>query len=567
MKLARLALFYSTLQSIAFATCSQSDTVPLATVKNGTLQGLHLPDFQEDLFLGVRFAEPPIGDLRLRHPVPQQKSWEGVRNATARGLSCPGYSDWVNGSTMGEDCLTLDIVRPSGVGTNAKLPVLVWIYGGGSFIAGGSADVRYNTSYLVNASVAIDKPIIAVSLNYRLAGFGFLASKEIVEADAANIGLWDQHLALQWIQENIGSFGGDSTKVTIVGESAGAMSIGYHLMALDGVNGGLFRGAIMESGSALAIQVNTIPELNTTWQPIYDNITETVGCSKSIDSLACLRTVPYEALYQAFSPFLNITPIVDGTLLPRLPSESLAQGKIADVSLLIGTNTDEGTADFFNIRGTLNIDADVHALLSGLGGGLDNSTVSDLLELYSDDPAAGCPFGTGNERFADQGYQYKRGAAIVGDERFQAGRRATAEYYASLPAERRNAVYSYRFDQPPWNGIEQLIATTAPVYATHYSEVRYVFNIKPSASEDYSDWIGPYPEFYDLSNLMARSWISFVNDLNPNHHKVGGVPAWPEYAERKDNMVFRVNGSVVEADDWRVPQLSYWASMWKELRR
>jgi carboxylesterase type B len=118
------------------------------------------------------------------------------------------------------------------------------------FFAGGVADPRYNTSYLVNASIAMGKPMIAVSFNYRLAGWGFLASKEVVNANASNIALFDQRLALQWIQENIGAFGGDPRKVTIVGESAGAFSVGYHLLANEGDNEGLFRAAVMESGSA-----------------------------------------------------------------------------------------------------------------------------------------------------------------------------------------------------------------------------------------------------------------------------------------------------------------------------
>jgi cholinesterase len=142
------------------------------------------------------------------------------------------------------------VVRPAGTTCGDDLPVLVWIYGGG-FDAGGSADPRYNTSYIVNASVAIHKPIIMVSINYRVGGWGFLGSKEVVAAGASNIGLFDQRLALTWVQENIQAFGGDPNKVTISGESAGGFSVGYHLTAFDGENGGLFRAAILESGNAL----------------------------------------------------------------------------------------------------------------------------------------------------------------------------------------------------------------------------------------------------------------------------------------------------------------------------
>lgn len=220
----------------------------------------------------------------------------------------------------------------------------------------------------------------------------------------------------------------------------------------------------------LTSQVNSIQQLTSSYQPIYDNVTETVGCSKAKDSLACLRTVPYDALFAAFAPFV-MTPILDGQFLSRLPSESFTKGLVADVAILAGGNTDEGTASFFGPRGTLNTDDDIHALLAGMGNGLDNHTVAELMRLYPDDPAQGCPFNTGSERFADQGYQYKRGAAIIGDEVVHAGRRFTTEYYSERPKNCRKPVYSYRFDQSPWNGVEILVATEAPVYATHYAEV------------------------------------------------------------------------------------------------
>ncbi|CZR58626.1 related to carboxylesterase type B [Phialocephala subalpina] len=537
---------------------------PRVTIKNGTLRGIHLPAFNEDVFLGIPFAAPPVGELRLRRPESHQNSWKGVRNATVRSPSCPGYAGFDIGLELGEDCLTVDIVRPSGTVSDEGLPVLVWIYGGG-FDAGGSADPRYNTSYLVNASVAIHKPIILVSINYRIGGWGFLASKEVVAAGESNIGLFDQRLALKWIQENIGAFGGDPDKVTIAGESAGGFSVGYHLTAFDGKHDSLFRAAIMQSGNALGPGINSVSQLNTTYQPIYDNVTEAVGCSNRTDSLACLRTVPYEALFAAFSPFV-MTPILDSEFLTRLPSESFSKGLVANVAILAGSNTDEGTATFFGPRDTLNTDEDVHALVAGLGNGLDNDTVSKIMDLYPDNPEQGCPFNTGSERFASQGYMFKRGAAIVGDEVIHAGRRFITKYYSSLKSRTRKPVYSYRFDQSPWNGIEVLVATVAPVYSTHYSEICFVFNIDPSVSTNNTNWIGPYPEYHDLSNLISRSWISFVHDLDPNNHGVRGVPNWPEYSKSASNLVFRVNGTVTELDNWRGEQLEFWAEIWNKLK-
>jgi len=308
-----------------------------------------------------------------------------------------------------------------------------------------------------------------------------------------------------------------------------------------------------------------VPQLNTTYQPIYDNVTETVGCAKAKDSLACLRTVPYTALFNAFEPFV-MTPMLDGEFLSRLPSESFAKGLVANVAILAGSNTDEGTATFFGPRRTLNTDEDIHALFAGLGTGLDNATVAEGMELYPDDPAQGCPFNTGSERFADQGYQYKRGAAIVGDSVIHAGRRYTTEYYSSLPSKVRQPVYSYRFDQTPWNGVEELVATVAPVYSTHYSEICFVFAIDSSVSQGNTNWIGPYKNFTDLATLISRSWVSFVHDLDPNAHGCGGVAKWPEYSSSHSNFVFKVDDSFVEKDDWREEQLLFWGKLWQDLK-
>lgn len=183
----------------------------------------------------------------------------------------------------------------------------------------------------------------------------------------------------------------------------------------------LLRVTIVVNGSF------SVPEREAAGSPIYDNVTHTVGCFDAADSLNCLRTVHYEVLFGAFSPFV-MTPVLDGQFLSRLPSESFAQGLIAPVAILAGSNTDEGTATFFGSCSTLNTNTDVYDLVHGMGNGLDNTTVAKIMQLYPDDPTKGCPFDTGLERFATQGYMYKRGAAIVGDEIIHAGRRFTTKH-------------------------------------------------------------------------------------------------------------------------------------------
>jgi carboxylesterase type B len=172
-----------------------------------------------------------------------------------------------------------------------------------------------------------------------------------------------------------------------------------------------------------------------------------------------------------------MTPIMDGEFITQLPSQSIQKGEIADVGVIMGTNTDEGTAVFLGPRtNALENDTDVAKFIQHLGGTivteLDNETISTIMELYPDDPAVGCPFGTGPERFADQGYMFKRGAAIAGDQYMHSGRRFYANWHAT---HQKQPIYTYRFDQAPWDMKEIAIMIVPPVYVTHFSEVYIYF--------------------------------------------------------------------------------------------
>lgn len=152
----------------------------VVTTRNGSYSSLFLSNFKQDLFLGIPYAQPPVGDLRLRPPQPINSTFIGVRNATAYGYTCPG-SDSATTYDLNEDCLTLNVVRPqlSNPNLHAKLPVLVYIYGGG-FQTGATADPQYNMSFIVQASVDMGKPIIGASINYRKGTWGFLGGRDMV---------------------------------------------------------------------------------------------------------------------------------------------------------------------------------------------------------------------------------------------------------------------------------------------------------------------------------------------------------------------------------------------------
>lgn len=202
-----------------------------------------------------------------------------------------------------------------------------------------------------------------MSLNYRLTTWGFISSSEVSGTGNTNLGLRDQRLALHWIKENIAAFGGDPAKITIWGESAGAMSVGYHLAAYGGRDDSLFRAAIMESGGTIAAG----PSNYTGYQALYDDLVTKVNCSDVVDSLQCLREVPFEKLNSVLNgtdgqsnyPF---SPVIDGDLIPTWGSLQLDRHEFVQVPIIAGTNTDEGTA--FGPTG-VNTTQEFYAYLTG----------------------------------------------------------------------------------------------------------------------------------------------------------------------------------------------------------
>uniref|UniRef100_A0A093V720 Carboxylic ester hydrolase n=1 Tax=Talaromyces marneffei PM1 TaxID=1077442 RepID=A0A093V720_TALMA len=536
---------------------------PTVTLKNGSYYGVHNSYYNQDFFLGMPYTQAPLGELRLQVPQSLNETWAGTRNATQYSPECIGYGSdqWVLGNDISEDCLTVNVVRPSNIAADVKLPVVFWIHGGG-FFEGGSRDPRYNQSFLVQRSVEIGKPIIGVSVNYRLSGWGFLWGEEVAAAGVTNLGIRDQRLALHWVQENIAAFGGDPSKVTIHGESAGGASVGTHLIAYGGRDDGLFRASIAESGgpTALFYYVNA-----SAWEPNYQNIVKLAGCSSASDTLACLRTIPTEQLSAIFNSS-DVTAsggvVIDGDIVAESATTLTKNGNFVRVPVLIGTNSDEGTA--FGIPG-INTTEEFKESLLYRTPSLTKEVMDKIAKLYPDDPSLGIPSTLKGRPPPGSpfGRQWKRSAAYGGDLTMHTGRRIATEAWAryGVPA------YSYHFDVLV-NGVSEYIGST------HFQEIAFVFGNTAGQGYENAVSVNPFANepatFDELASIMSTAWISFVHDLDPNSNAFSSKKGinkeglrWPVYGRKNPaNIAFNVNVTGlahVEPDTFRAEAIAYMA--------
>ncbi|XP_053168226.1 cholinesterase isoform X2 [Hemicordylus capensis] len=362
--LMRFLLLFMCVQKV----CTEEDTI-IAT-KNGIVEGVNLPVLGGTVtaFLGIPYGKPPIGRLRFQKPEPREK-WMGVWDATKYANSCyqnidntfPGFAGsemWNPNTNLSEDCLYLNIWVPSPKPKNAS--VMVWIYGGG-FQTGTSSLPVYDGKFLARV-----ERVIVVSMNYRLGALGFLALPGNVEAPG-NAGLFDQRLALQWVQDNIEVFGGNSKSVTLFGESAGAGSVSYHLLSPKSYP--LFTRAVMQSGSGNAPWGALAPSeakrrtlaLAELVHCTRSNETETIFCLRNKDPQDILEKEVSVLTYSALLE-LYFTPVVDGDFLVDMPGTLLKDGKFKQTQILMGVNRDEGTA--FLVYGAPGFSKDNNSLIN-----------------------------------------------------------------------------------------------------------------------------------------------------------------------------------------------------------
>ncbi|KAI0059490.1 carotenoid ester lipase precursor [Artomyces pyxidatus] len=410
-------------------------------------------------FLGIPFAQPPVGNLRFHLPKPNAP-YTGIHDATGYGLACiqqssnatiPSNIDpialqflelsasSIQASDQSEDCLTINVMAPANASGSSKLPVVAWIYGGG-FETGGTASQTLGGSVIVQRSIELGQPVIFVSFNYRLNALGFLAGAEVAKKGLGNLGLHDQRQALRWVHKYVHAFGGDPDKVTIWGQSAGSMSVGLQMITNGGNTEGLFRAAFMHSGSPVG--AGTLAD----GQPYYDALVAGVGCSRSNDTLQCLREVSIDQLTVAINNTPNMdsfqslnlvwAPRVDGVFLKDYPQHLVKQGSVANIPFISGDVDDEGTA-FSLTSVNLTTNQAVHDYFhENYFPKTSTQDIEKLLQLYPNDTSLGSPFDTGTASALTP--QYKRIAAIQGDLVFQAPRRFLLQQRSS-----RQKAYSF----------------------------------------------------------------------------------------------------------------------------
>ncbi|EIV92851.1 carboxylesterase/lipase family protein [Frankia sp. QA3] len=483
---------------VSTANAAEGDTV---TVEQGQLRGTVGDGYRS--FVGIPFAAPPTGDLRWKPPS-EPASWSGTRSATTAGSDCAQNSVDASGNpTVGgsEDCLYLNVYTPHTAGKSlSDAPVLVWIHGGVFVLGSGS---QYDPTTLVT-----EGNVIVVTVNYRLGPFGFLAHSDL-DARGANSGVYgllDQQAALRWVQDNIASFGGDSSNVTVAGESAGAMSICDQLLAPS--SAGLFQKAVVMSGPCDVTPLRARSDA----QAAGADFAAQLGCSSNTAS--CLRAETTADLLAASSELglTAWTPVVDGSFLTT-GAEGFRSGDYTKLPSIIGGVRDEAhvfVEQQFDGTGNPVTAAQYPDVLTGIYGSTNGPLVAAEYpaESYSSPSLALAA--------AQSDFSPTLPLGACSD---------LATYQATAP---NAAVFAYEFADTAAPSASSALGTTAGAY--HGSELQYLFTITG---------FGDGPDLSStqatLAHQLRQYWANFARGADPNGR---GLTSWPRYRSSSSVLAF-----------------------------
>jgi para-nitrobenzyl esterase len=462
---------------------------PTVTIAQGQATGKLIQDGTVKAFLGLPYAAPPIGELRWKPPQPPA-AWQGVRDATNFGARCEQWHIWDDyiflDSGPSEDCLYLNVYAPASSTQKSKLPVMLWIHGGG-FAAGAGSEPRYTNSALVA------KNVVLVTINYRLGVFGFFANQDLLKegnGHAGNYGLMDMVAALKWVHANITKFGGDAANVTIFGESAGSFSVNALTTAPD--TRGLFQKAIGESGAFFG---NVIPMSTATERAQLDQAwSDSLGAKNLTD----LRAMPVDKLLDAAKKrsVIGFSPVVDGAFLKESVAATYAAGRQAHVPMIIGWNRDERA-------GTVSKDMTTQKW---------HAFAAEHYPAHTQEFLTAFPGNTDEEAVRSADAYTTANFIALGAWRWVEAEAATGQ----------SPVYRYRFDRPaPPDHMHP-----DGKYAFHSDELEYVFGtLDVRAGAVWS------PDDRKLSDQIATYWTNFARTGDPNG---ADLPHWPRYDQSKE---------------------------------
>jgi len=492
---------------------------------NGTIEGTLSQRSGIRIFRGIPFAAPPVGDLRWKPPQPVV-NWEGVRRADQfgpRAMQLRLFGDMgFRSSGMSEDCLYLNVWTPAR-SDKERLPVLVYFYGGGN-MAGDGSEPRYDGESMARQG------IVALTVNYRLNVFGFLAHSELTQESphhaSGNYGYLDQTAALRWVQRNIAAFGGDPDRVTIAGESAGSISVCAQMVSPLAKD--LFAGAIGESGALIHPTLPPAPLAEAEQAGLA------FAVSAGVTSLAELRAIPASQLLTVTDrpDFPLSTATIDGYFLPKLPVELFAAGEQAHVPLLAGWNSEE-----MNYQMLMGADQSTPENFAEVVRTLYGDHADEVLRLY---PAS------------DEEEALQSATDLAGDTFIAYSTWKWCDLHSKTggkPVYR----YLYAHPRPPMNpemgdvapglagGVvdasdasnEAAIVLPPARGAVHSAEIEYVMG--NLATNKVYAWT---PDDYRVSEIMQTYFASFIKTGDPHGP---GLPAWPAANRGSSVQVMRLD--------------------------
>ncbi|XP_067653487.1 acetylcholinesterase-like [Haliotis asinina] len=497
-----------------------------------------------DTYYGIPFAKPPIGDLRFKHPQPIDPWRPEVKDAYSQKPSCQQPTPIPNGMswrtappTFSEDCLYINVWAPVNIPPNTNLTTMVWIYGG-SFRSGSISLPLYDGKYL-----AAEKNVIVMSMNYRLGAYGFLYLSP--DTFPGNQGLMDQTLALQWIRDNVETFGGDANRITIFGESAGAASVGHLLLSPKSRD--LFTRAILQSGSPLPAWAAKQPSAAVGGAR---QLAMLANCSARSDAdiYHCIKDLPPGTLLKYQEQVIGIaeiafSPVVDGFFFPENPTSLIEKGQMKRTELLMGVNRNEGTLflpyslpTIFTLSDRLNVSRTQflialrkYATVNGLSSTLMKAVMAQYDEVQV--PSL--------RKDYLETIDY-----ILGDSFFTCPAVKLAEYYAA-----DDDVYFYYFNH-------RLDALIAPTWlgTFHSAEIEMVFGLPLGNSFTASE------AEKTTSRIMMTYWANFAKTGNPNLPETPSFQ-WPKYTKDDETFLIFTDGGQATGQGLRKQQCVFWDTL------